>query len=139
MIDWHVAVVMGKDPRWLYDDDGALIVVYDATGGIAPTLDQKRASVEWLANRGYGMPVQTLLLDQEIRTQLESGPQVQVGELGRATFHAINALLSAPPRASVIDATSIDRDELRAIVEAPAIPADTSSEDDGEDAIDLEE
>lgn len=64
--EFFTAVAKGQAANLDEDEDG-IYVTYEAKGAILPTLQQRIDAMRWLADRGYGMPVQSVQLDQQIR------------------------------------------------------------------------
>ncbi len=95
-VEFQLAILAGHDPR-LEDDEGELRVTWDERGGIAPTLEQKVASLKWLADRGYGQAPQMIQLEAELRAGASS-EALPIGALAPTTLAALARLLLPKPQ-----------------------------------------
>lgn len=138
MIDFGMMILQGKTPILVKTKDPSRPWYVEAEdGAIAPNLEQRVAMWKQLADRGWGQPVQQVVIDAQVLQhstslvatlptgQLTPG---QVFELGRV----LGLQAGTPPTsASVIDAEC---------VEAPAsASADDASSSDDDDDQDLEQ
>jgi hypothetical protein len=72
LIEFHTMVLEGKTPVWEKIGNGDWKVVPDPSPlATSPTLNDKVASLKWLTERGYGLPVQSIQVDAEYRSKLE--------------------------------------------------------------------
>lgn len=131
-VDYHKAIAMSRiNVRWDEDDDGNVFATWDdeERGGVRPTLAERTASVNWLADRGHGMPVQSLHLEADLRATV-THVELPAGALSLANITMIRGMLAAragvgtssssgtaPPR--VLEATSVEREP--APVTAPPV------------------
>lgn len=63
LVDFHLAVASNKDPYVAVDDDGDPYIACK-DHGFEPTLEQRVASIDWLAVRGWGQPAQMHIIEQ---------------------------------------------------------------------------
>jgi len=108
LVEWHVRRAMGAiNVRWAEDEDGEIFVTWDDEG-IAPSSEQIAESIKWLADRGWGLPAQSIHLEADFRAHIE-GDAVPVGTLPAAALAAVRAALMGtrgelPAPTDVIDA-----------------------------------
>jgi len=119
---FQLLIAMGKSPIIVELEDGELAVVADEErGAMAPTLDQRIQAMIRLEQRGYGMPVQQVQLEAELRAHATSEVKlapgaIPVGEIAamrraRDEARAVAAAKSRgsvsvlPPATSAADAT----------------------------------
>lgn len=79
-VAWHTAVASGKEPFLDIDEGGELVVITYDRGGMAPNLDQRTRSMVWLAERGYGLPAQSIQVEQTLRID-QRAPTIKAGQL----------------------------------------------------------
>ena len=138
LVEWHVRRAMACiNVRWAEDEDGEIFVTWDDQG-IPPSSEQIAESIKWLADRGWGLPAQSIHLEADFRAHLE-GDTVPIGTVPAAVLAGIRSLLRpaagelppAPSTASaadVIDAEIVHEEPAPTVAEgaapAPAAPAD---------------
>lgn len=69
LVEFNVAIAMGKRAVLAEDEDGELYVDEDEDG-ITPTLDQRIQAVQWLSLRGWGQPAQSIHLEGHLRAHV---------------------------------------------------------------------
>lgn len=119
LVEWNNAVMQGHSSATCQeDDDGDWYVTWEE-GELASTLEQKFHAQSMLWQRGYGMPAQTVHVEQEMRVTVDSSA-INVGQLPAAAIAAIammrRALLPAGPAPAPEDAlpaSTIDANEDR--------------------------
>lgn len=121
--EFQNAVLAGHSSATIQqDDDGDWYVTWEE-GELASTVDQKFYAANFLTQRGYGMPAQTVHVEQEMRVTVQS-TSIALDKLPAAALAALasmrQALLPAarPPApeealpASTIDDPDIEDAEL---------------------------
>lgn len=69
---WYQVICQGQTPVWVTDKDGYDYVIPDPNPLLpAPTLEQRNAAMKALADRGYGLPAQSVTIDAEFRNKIE--------------------------------------------------------------------
>lgn len=148
-----VSILEGHNPKLIADASkpGGYYVRND-DGQPAPTLQDKLRVVKEMADRGWGMPVQAIALDADLRAHvLDAGQQLPSGQLPPGAIWAVEQAIrgalpagAAPSSASVIDAECVesppsasdhdddDQDDGAENPDAPA-PATASDHDDADD------
>lgn len=113
-IDFHLAVASNRDPYIEVDEDGEPYVAVKERGAIEPTLEERLASMKWLADRGWGQAPQMLHVEQIMRVDTsQQGPD-------------LSALLKKPAAVRAL------RDAIRMALRAAPAPA--PSNEDAQDA-----
>ena len=124
LVEFHLAILQGQNPRlvkdgryehgWKLED----ICGPEGSGGQPPTLQDKKDAAKALMERGWGMPVQTTHLEQDVKAQIEL--------LG--TNLAPNAMASVPTsrllalRNALRPPIEVASRPVEAQIEAPATP-----------------
>lgn len=119
LVEFHILVAAGKCPRLQIDEERTVIGVDIDEQGYEPSLEQKLRSVDWLANRGYGLPAQKHTIDAELRAIGVSAELTVDGQLAPAAIRMMRRLI---------------RGELAPGVDTPGTGDQASGEPDASDA-----
>jgi hypothetical protein len=122
LVEFHLAILQGQNPRlvkdgryehgWKLED----VCGPDGAGGQPPTLQDKKDAAKALMERGWGMPAQTIHLEQDVKAQIEMlGATLPANAMASVPTSRLLALRNAlrPP----IEALSRP---VEAQIEAPA-------------------
>ncbi len=97
-MEYHILIVRGHAAVWDGDDDSGevwaacLCCGDDRQGCALPTQEDKSRSVDWLSARGYGLPVQAIVMDGLIRGQATANP-LDLGIIEPSTMIQMRRLL----------------------------------------------
>lgn len=157
-IEWHMAVASGHDPRLAQDPEtGEAYVEILDRAGMMPTLEQKTASMGWLADRGFGQAPQVMHVENLLRVETSDQQGPAIGKLPPAAIRMLREAFqlaarppgiaqpaalapssTSEPQGGVIDAEwepasePASADEGMSESEAPAASADESPASSGE-------
>lgn len=93
LVEFNVAIAMGKRAVLAEDEDGELYVDEDEDG-ITPTLDQRIQAVQWLSLRGWGQPAQSIHLEGHLRAHVaQLTATTDLGALGPGGVIALRRML----------------------------------------------
>lgn len=134
LYNFMLAILKGENPRLIEDKSkpGGFYVRHD-DGQPAPTLQDKLRVVKEMSDRGWGMPVQAIALDADLRAHvLAAGQQLPSGQLPPSALWAVEqAIRGALPAASPAPATASADDDHNVIdAECTEAPASASDHDD---------
>lgn len=131
IVEFHLTILDGKTP--VLKRDGRTSSgwkVEPAPGGFTPSFADIRASLRFLAEYGWGQPVQSIQLDAEVRGQVaQLSASVDLTPLGSADPTAVLALRDAVQRALAPPKSPEDVEDAE-LVEPVTTPADTSDPQD---------
>lgn len=105
LVKYHLALAKGhRNVRVVEDENEELAIAWDepAPGGNNVSQDEITKSINWLADRGWGLPAQSIQVDANIRqhqTSVLAHVSGNVGELSAAKVAALRALLAGEPKA----------------------------------------
>lgn len=113
IMEGHGSAVLKRDERY----DGGWCVTWPEKGELSSTPEQKQwAWTQW-RQAGYGMPVQSITLDAELRATYQQGPTLELGAMTPAQLIAIRKALLPP--APVTDTSDAIDAEIVSETQAP--------------------
>jgi hypothetical protein len=146
VIVWfHKAILMGHDAKLTDDEDEAQGPYWDAdcgvgvtwkAGGLAPTLDQRIASMKQLTDRGHGQAAQLIAVEQSIRVEGGASGALDLGALPPALVLQVRELLRGQlasgedSPAGSTDASDDSSDDSSGVIDAESTEVDDDSSDD---------
>jgi hypothetical protein len=91
--DYHLLIACGHAAQLHRDRDGEVSAVcvccppHGTGGAMRPTQDERTKSVNWLADRGHGLPAQSIYVDNIVRA--ETTQAIDLGALPPAALFAV--------------------------------------------------
>ncbi len=112
LIEFHMAIVSGHNPTWVVNSKTKdIAVTWNDSLGDLPNLKDKRDSVAWLTDRGYGKAVESIHLKASITDTRNNFEVERLGMLSPDQVEAFRAGLRLMAGAATNDADVIDDDD----------------------------
>lgn len=115
-VEYYKTILRGDNPK-LETKDGIDYIIVDPNPLLpSPTLEQKNAAMRALADRGYGLPAQSINIDAEFKTRVEAQltgiSQQQLEAMSMNTIMAIREMFKLPEKTDNSDAEDAEFTEI---------------------------